>query len=144
MAGNVEAARRAEFTVGTAEPGDSVDVDVIAAVVPGTLSLTLGGPVTLGPFVPGVEREYTGTTFLTATSTLRGAQLTVSELGHMTNGATALPEPLRAELSRSVWTEPLANERVDVTFKQLVKRTDRLLEGSYAKRVRFTLATTTP
>ncbi len=145
VAGNVEATRRAEFTIGTAEPGESVDVDVIAAVVPGSLSLTLGGgPVVLGPFIPGVQREYTGSTYLTATSSIRSSRLTVSELGHMTNGATALPEPLRAELSQTSWTGPIANERVDVTFKQLVKETDRLLEGSYSTRVRFTLTTTTP
>ena len=48
------------------------------------------------------------------------------------------------ELSKTSWTGPFANDRVDATFKQLVKRTDRLLEGTYAKQVRFTLSATTP
>jgi hypothetical protein len=145
VAGNVEDERTIAFTIGEPEPGESVEVDVIAAVVPASLSLTLGGgPANFGPFIPGVGREYTASTFLTATSTLRGTKLTVSELGHMTNGAAALPEPLRAQLSATEWTDIIADERVDVTFKQLVKSTDRLLEGAYSKRVVFTLSTTTP
>lgn len=150
VAGNVEAERSLEFTVGTATPtptpGDAVEeeLDVLAVVVPKSLSLTLGGPATFGAFIPGVERDYTAGTYLTATSTIRGTRLIVSDLGHMANGAAILPEPLRAQLSQSAWSDPIANERVDVTFKQLVKETDRLLEGSYSKRVRFTLTTTTP
>ena len=159
VAGNVETARNVTFTIGTATPTptptatptatptDSVDaqLDVIAVVVPRTLSLTLGSsPVNLGPFVPGVEREYTASTFLTATSSLPRTQLIVDLPGYMTNGALALPEPLRVELSKTSWTGPFANDRVDATFKQLVKRTDRLLEGTYAKQVRFTLTATTP
>ena len=121
------------------------ELDVIAVVVPRTLSLTLGSsPVNLGPFIPGVEREYTASTFLTATSSLPRTQLIVDLPGYMTNGALALPEPLRVELSKTSWIGPFANDRVDATFKQLVKRTDRLLEGTYAKQVRFTLTATTP
>ena len=162
VAGNVETARNVTVTIGTATPTptptatpttptatptDSVDaqLDVIAVVVPRTLSLTLGSsPVNLGPFIPGVEREYTASTFLTATSSLPRTQLIVDLPGYMTNGALALPEPLRVELSKTSWTGPFANDRVDATFKQLVKRTDRLLEGTYAKQVRFTLTATTP
>jgi hypothetical protein len=144
VAGNVEGERSVTFTIADGT-GDSAqaELDVIAAVVPGTLSLTLGGPATFGAFVPGVQREYTANTFLTATSSLHASELTV-ELGHMANGPMSLPEPLRADLSQSRWSGPIAEERVDVTFRQLVKATDRLLEGTYAQRVRFTLSAITP
>ena len=144
VAGNVEGERSVTFTIADGT-GDSAqaELDVIAAVVPGTLSLTLGGPATFGAFVPGVQREYTANTFLTATSSLHASELTV-ELGHMANGPMSLPEPLRADLSQSRWSGPIAEERVDVTFRQLVKATDRLFEGTYAQRVRFMLSAITP
>ena len=57
---------------------------------------------------------------------LVAATLSVSDPGHMTNGPFSLTEPLRVTFSRSSWTTPAAKDQVDVTFKQLVKETDRL------------------
>jgi hypothetical protein len=68
----------------------------------------------------------------------------VSDPGHLTNGAFSLAEPLRVELSQASWTAPVSNATVDLAFKQLIKRTDPLRTGSYAKTLTFTLSTTTP
>ena len=48
------------------------------------------------------------------------------------------------ELSKSDWTAPTSNERVDITFKQLIKANDPLRTGNYSKTLTFTLSTTTP
>ncbi|RKQ93616.1 zinc carboxypeptidase [Solirubrobacter pauli] len=112
--------------------------------VPATLALTLGAPATFGAFTPGVDREYATKTDATVISTAGDATLTVSEPGRLTNGAFSLAEPLRVELAKSAWTGPVSNEKVDVTFKQLIKKTDPLRTGSYSKTLTFTLSTTQP
>ncbi|MBE2316733.1 Xaa-Pro dipeptidyl-peptidase [Solirubrobacter sp. CPCC 204708] len=122
----------------TSTPGD------VTGTVPATLSLTLGTPAAFDPFIPGRQQEYTATTDATVTSTAGDATLTVSNLGHMTNGAFSLAEPLRAELAKSTWTGPTSGEKVGVTFKQLIKATDPLRTGTYSKTVTFTLSTTNP
>ena len=68
----------------------------------------------------------------------------MSEPGHLTNGAFSLAEPLRVSFSKSAWTAPVSNDNVDITFKQLIKRTDPLRTGSYSKTLTFTLSTTAP
>ena len=77
-------------------------------------------------------------------STAGDATLSVSEPGHLTNGAFSLAEPLRIQFSKSTWDAPTTNEKVGITFKQLIKRTDPLRTGSYSKTLTFTLSTTTP
>ena len=72
------------------------------------------------------------------------ATLSVSDPGHLTNGAFSLAEPLRVELAKSAWTAPTSNEKVGLTFKQLVKQTDPLRTGSYSRTLTFTLSTTNP
>ena len=116
----------------------------VGGTVPATLSLTLGAPATFGAFVPGVENDYTATTTANVISTAGDATLSVSEPGRLTNGAFTLAEPLRVSFSKSTWTAPVSNDAVDVTFKQLIKRTDPLRTGSYSKTLTFTLSTTTP
>ena len=112
--------------------------------VAATLSLTLAGTPTFGAFTPGVTKEYTAAAKATVVSTAADATLTVSDPGHLANGAFSLPEPLRVELSKTAWSAPTANEEVDVAFKQLVKATDALRTGAYTRSLTFTLATTTP
>jgi hypothetical protein len=112
--------------------------------VPATLSLSLGTPASFGAFTPGVAKEYTAATTANVISTAGDAALTVSDPGHLTNGAFSLAEPLRVELSKSAWTGPTSNESVGVTFKQLIKNTDPLRSGSYSKTLTFTLSTTQP
>ena len=121
-------------------PADGSAGGTVAA----TLALTLGTPATFGTFTPGTDKEYTATTDATVISTAGDAALTVSEPGHLANGAFNLAEPLRVELGTTAWTAPVANERVPVTFRQLVKRTDPLRTGTYTKTLTFTLSTTNP
>jgi X-Pro dipeptidyl-peptidase len=116
----------------------------VGGTVLATLSLSLGAAATFEPFQAGVAKDYTATTSATVISTAGDAQLSVSEPGRLTNGAFSLAEPLRVEFSKAAWTGPVSNESVDVTFKQLIKATDPLRTGTYAKTVTFTLATTNP
>ena len=112
--------------------------------MPATLSLSLKAPAALGPFTPGVQREYTATTIANVISTAGDAALSVGDPGHLTNGAFRLPEPLRVELEKASWTAPVANDEVDVTFRQLIKANDPLRTGTYSRTLTFTLSTTTP
>jgi aminopeptidase N len=113
--------------------------------VPATLALTLGDTATFGSFAPGVEKTYTAETVATVTSTAGDATLSVSEPGHLTNGAFTMPEPLQVAFSKSSWDGPtLGAEPVTVTFSQPVKPTDALRTGTYSQTLTFTLSTTTP
>jgi X-Pro dipeptidyl-peptidase len=123
--------------------GEAVEAPV-GGTVPTTLSLALGAPASFGAFTPGVDKEYTAKTDATVLSTAGDATLSVSDPGRLANGAFTLPEPLQVTFSKSSWTGPTSNEKVDVNFKQLVKKTDPLRTGSYSKTLTFTLSTTTP
>ena len=89
-------------------------------------------------------KEYTASTPANVTSTALDAALTVSEPGHLMNGAFALAEPLRVEFSKSTWSTPVSNDAVTIAFKQLVKATDPLRTGAYSRTLTFTLSTTSP
>jgi len=138
-AGNVTTVTRT-YTVRT---GTNVDGDV-SGTVPATLALSLGAPAEFGPFTPGVTRTYTAHTDATVTSTAGNATLSVSDPGHLANGAFTLPEPLQVAFSKSTWSAPVSNDGVNITFTQLVKDTDPLRTGTYSKTLTFTLSTTTP
>lgn len=114
------------------------------AMVPATLSLTLGATPTFGAFAPGVTKEYSASTTATVVSTAADATLAVSDPGRLANGAFTLPEPLQVNLSKTSWNAPTANEVVTIALKQLVKETDALRTGTYSRALTFTLATTTP
>jgi aminopeptidase N len=116
----------------------------VSGTVPATLALTLGGTASLGQFAPGVGKTYTADATATVTSTAGDAALSVSDPGHLMNGAFALPEPLQVSFSKSTWTGPTAKEAVAVSFRQLVKATDPLRTGNYSKTLTFTLSTTNP
>ncbi|WP_051324432.1 CocE/NonD family hydrolase [Candidatus Solirubrobacter pratensis] len=122
-------------------------VPVTAAVggaVPATLALTLGAPASFGAFAPGTAGDYGAATTATVVSTAGDATLSVSDPGHLTNGAFSLPDPLQVTLSKSSWTAPVSNAVVDVAFKQHINANDALRTGSYSKTLTFTLSTTTP
>ena len=129
-------------------PNTPANADVIAGTiggtVPATLSLTLGTPATFGAFTPGVAKEYTASTTANVISTAGDAALSVSDPGHLMNGAFALPQPLRVEFSKSTWTAPVSNDGVTITFRQAIAATDALRTGAYTKTLTFTLSTTTP
>ncbi|MBE2319350.1 peptidase [Solirubrobacter sp. CPCC 204708] len=116
----------------------------VGGTVPATLSLALGAPAAFQPFIPGVLQDYTAETTAKVISTAGNATLSVSEPGHLTNGAFQLAEPLRVEFSKSTWDGPVSNDEVDVAFKQLIKANDPLRTGTYSKTLTFTLSTTQP
>jgi X-Pro dipeptidyl-peptidase len=116
----------------------------VGGTVPATLALSLGAPASFGAFTPGVTKEYAAATDATVLSTAGDALLAVTDPGHLSNGAFHLAEPLRVELGKNTWTGPVSNEVVPVGFKQLVKSTDALRTGTYAKTLTFTLSTTSP
>ena len=47
-------------------------------------------------------------------------------------------------LNLLTWSAPISNDAVTLEFSQLVKSTDPLRTGTYAKALTFTLSTTTP
>jgi hypothetical protein len=91
-----------------------------------------------------VAKEYTASTSANVITTAGDAALSVSDPGHLANGAFTLAEPLQVELSKASWTAPVSNDPVTITFKQLVKASDPLRTGTYGKTLTFTLSTTTP
>ena len=113
--------------------------------VPATLSLSLGTPATFGAFTPGVAKTYEASTTANVISTAGDATLSVApQPAYLTNGAFTLPQPLQVAFSKSTWTGPTSNERVDIAFKQPIGANDALRTGAYSKTLTFTLSTTTP
>ena len=77
-------------------------------------------------------------------STAGDAALSVSDPGHLTNGAFSLPEALRVEIAPNAWSAPVSNGTSTITFRQHIGANDALRTGSYSKTLTFTLSTTTP
>lgn len=116
----------------------------VGGAVGPTLELTLGAAAPFGAFVPGVEREYTTSTEATIRSTAGDTTLSVSDPGHLANGAYTLPQPLRVDLAPSFWPGPVTAAKSRITFKQSVGAHDPLRTGTYSTTVTFTLSTTAP
>ncbi len=116
----------------------------VGGTVPATLALTLGAPASFGSFAPGVDRTYGASTTANVISTAGDATLSVSDPGHLTNGAFSLPDPLSVSMTPSSWTGPVSNAAVAIAFRQHIGANDALRTGSYSKTLTFTLATTTP
>jgi hypothetical protein len=150
---------------------DATNVDGnVTGNVPATLALTLGPPVSLGAFTPGVAKDYTGTLAATVISTGGDAALSVTDAsstatGRLVNGTFALPQPLQlsassaagvgsafaplsstpsAPLTLLTYGGPVSNDTVTIGVKQAVGATDALRTGTYSKTLTFTLSTTTP
>jgi hypothetical protein len=137
------------------EPSCWTDQDGgVGGTVPATLSLTLGGPVSFGAFVPGVVGNYSASTTATVVSTAGDATLTAADLSadhteHLVNGSFALPQALRVAGSPlpatvKTWAGPVSNESVTIDFQQAIGAGDALRTGTYSKTLTFTLSTTTP
>ncbi len=133
----------------------------VGGTVPATLSLTLGTASALGPFVPGVAKDYESSVAATVTSSAGNATLSVVDSattapGRLVNGAFALAQPLQAAVASAFapvsatplalqqYTGPVANDAVTVRFKQSIGANEGLRTGSYAKSLTFTLSTTEP
>ena len=116
----------------------------VGGTVPATLSLTLGPAATLGPLVPGVPNVYSATTTANVISSAGDAALTVSDPGHLANGAFTLPQPLQVTIAPNGWTGPVSNATSTITFRQPIGANDALRTGTYSRTLTFTLSTTSP
>ena len=116
----------------------------VGGTVPPTLSLTLGPPASFGAFVPGVADTYEASTTANVISSAGDAALTVSEPGHLANGAFTLPQPLQVAITPNTWTGPVSNAPVAIRFTQAIGANDALRTGVYSRTLTFTLSTTRP
>jgi hypothetical protein len=133
----------------TVDKGQTVNMSLctqggVGGTVPATLALTLGGPASFGAFTPGIAKDYAATSMANVTSTAGDATLSVSDPGHLMNGAFSLPSPLQVLFSKSAWSAPVSNDPVTITFNQAIGANDALRTGSYSKTLTFTLSTTNP
>jgi beta-galactosidase len=124
-------------------PADIHD-GTVGGTVPATLSLMLGPAASFGAFTPGVAHTYEASTTATVTSTAGDATLSVSDPGHLTNGAFSLPQPLQVLGVPRTWSGPVSNDAFSIGFKQDIGANDALRTGTYSKTLTFTLSTTTP
>jgi hypothetical protein len=112
--------------------------------VPATLALALGGPASFGAFTAGIDKTYTAQTTADVLSTAGDATLSVSDPGHLTNGAFSLPDALQVSFSKASWSAPVSHAAVTIGFSQHIGSSDALRTGSYSRTLTFTLSTTTP
>jgi beta-galactosidase GanA len=131
------------YTVGLVPLSVSTSGDV-GGTVPATLALTLGAPASFGAFTPGVARTYTAQTTADIVSTAGNAALSVSDPGHLANGAFTLPQPLQVDITPSSWFEPVSHAASTITFTQPIRANDALRTGTYSRTLTFTLSTTQP
>jgi predicted extracellular nuclease len=146
-----------QLSTGTSTNGD------VTGSVPATLSLTLGGTVNLGSFVPGVGKDYDGSTVATVTSSAETADLTVTDpssnaTGRLVNGTRALASPVQlnaggafaplnadgSPLLLKHYGDVVANNATTINVRQHIGDTEGLRTGTYGKTLTFTLSTTQP
>jgi hypothetical protein len=144
--------------------GTSVD-GTVGGTVPPTLSLSVGGPASLGVFTPGVDRSYETTMAANVTSTGGDATLAVTDpsetaTGRLVNGSFALSEPLQlranmnpfaplnttpgSSLPLLTYAGPVSSDAVSIGVRQHIGASHGLRTGGYSKTLTFTLSTTTP
>jgi hypothetical protein len=128
----------------TVPAGSTSTTGTVSGTAPPTLALSLGAPASFGAFTAGVDRTYTASTTADVVSTAGEATLSVSDPGHLANGAFSLPEPLQVSLSKSSWSAPVSNEPVLLGVTQHIGASDALRSGSYSQTLTFTLSTTQP
>jgi hypothetical protein len=141
----------------------------VGGTVPPTLSLTLGGPATFGPFTPGVGADYDAGTTANVISTAGSANLSIADpaptnTGQLVNGAFALPTKVQARATSAAgtgaaladvggsanptsllnYTNPISNDQVTLAFRQRINANDGLRTGEYSKTLTLTLSTTEP
>jgi hypothetical protein len=116
----------------------------VGGTVPPTLSLTLGGPVALGSFLPGVARVYQASTTADVVSTAGDATLTWSGPDHLANGSFTLAQPLEVTGLPKTWDAPVSHDIVPIGFSQRIGANDPLRTGTYATTLTYTLSTTNP
>jgi hypothetical protein len=141
----------------------------VGGTVPPTLSLSITGPATFNPFVPGVGNNYDATTTANVISSAGNANLSIADAattntGQLVNGAFALPTKVQARATSPLgtgvaladvggsanptsllnYTGPVANDQVTLAFRQRINANDALRTGAYSKTLTLTLSTTQP
>jgi hypothetical protein len=116
----------------------------VGGTVPATLSLTLGPPASFGAFTPGLEHVYDAQTTADVVSTAGDATLSVSDPGHLANGAFTLPQALQVLGVPKTYAAPVSHDLVAIGFRQPIGANDALRTGSYSTTLTFTLSTTSP
>jgi hypothetical protein len=91
-----------------------------------------------------VAKDYTAATTASVISTAGDAALSVSDPGHLVNGAFSLPSPLGVDWTPKTWAGPVSNDPVAITFTQHIRASDALRTGAYSTTLTWTLSTTTP
>jgi hypothetical protein len=135
--------------------------------VAATLSLSIGGSASFGPFAAGVGKDYDASVPANVISTAGDAALSVADPssnspGHLVNGAFSLPSALQAKATNAStpnsafgtvsgtplnllgYSNPVSNDTVTLAFRQTIGANDALRTGTYSKTLTFTLSTTTP
>jgi amidase len=77
-------------------------------------------------------------------STAGDATLSVSDPGHLANGAFTLPQPLQVDIAPAGWSGPVSHATANITFTQPIGANDPLRTGTYSRTLTFTLSTTNP
>jgi hypothetical protein len=116
----------------------------VTGTVPATLAFTLGPPASFGTFTPGVAHTYEAGTTADVVSTAGDATLSVSDPGHLRNGAFTLPQPLEVTGVPKSYAAPVSHDVVPIGFRQPIAATDPLRTGTYSATLTFTLSTTNP
>jgi hypothetical protein len=141
----------------------------VGGTVPATLSLTLGGPATFGPFTPGVGAAYDAGTTANVISTAGSALLSIADpsptaTGRLVNGTFSLASPVQARATSPAGTgaaladvggsanptpllnyaAPISNDAVTLAFRQQIGASEGLRTGAYSKTLTLTLSTTEP
>jgi arabinogalactan endo-1,4-beta-galactosidase len=137
---NIASSAQLVQTVFTAVRADGT----VGGSVPATLSLTLGAPASFGAFTVGVDHVYEAATTADVVSTAGDAALTVSDPGHLANGAFTLPQPLQVLGVPKSYSAPVSHDTVAIGFRQAIGATDALRTGTYTRTLTFTLSTTSP
>ena len=88
----------------------------------------------------GVTKDYTASTTANVISTAGDATLSVSDPGHLTNGAFSLPSPLQVASRRRPGPPRSPTTRSTIGFSQHIDATDALRTGTYSKTLTFTLS----
>ena len=136
-----------------ADDMSSTSTTAAGGVVPATLALLLGAPVSFGAFAPGLARTTwpppPRTSFDRECAALTVSDPSTTAAGHLVNGSFSLAQPLRANGSAVPATatedlrRPVSNE-ASIEFRAVHRRQRAARTGSYWKTLTFTLSTTNP
>jgi hypothetical protein len=109
--------------------------------VPASLSPSLGAAAS---FAPGVDKTYWASTTADVLSAAGNATLSVSDPGHVANGAFSLTDRCRSRCRSRAGTPPVSHDPLTTGFSQHIGAGDVMRTGTYSRTLTFTLSTTAP